>query len=475
MMANAKPSQNLLEEIRRIVGPKGWISDGADIEPYLVEERGRFHGTCAMVVRPDATEQMAEAVRLCARDKVAMTPQGGNTGLVGGGVPDGGIVLSTERLQSIRDINPFDMTMTVETGCVLASVQQAAREKNRLFPLSLGAEGSCRIGGVLSTNAGGVSVLRYGAMRDLVLGLEVVLPDGQIWNGLRHLRKDNTGYDLKHLFIGAEGTLGVITAAVLKLFPLQTETTDALVAASTLKPIMELFLRIRETSPDALDAFEVFSEQCMAFSIKHTDRQNPFSESHRQYALIRLCSNDASLRQSLENTLATALDDGLIENAVIAASETQSQNLWHLREAIPEAQKREGASIKHDVSLPLSKTADFIEKASAMVEREMPGVRVIAFGHLGDGNVHFNLSQPETMDSKAFLDHWEHFNTLVHDLAVDMGGSFSAEHGIGQLKLDHMKRYKSGVELDLMKRIKQTLDPENIMNPGKVIPETKDS
>ena len=431
-----------------------------------------------MAGSPATTAEVGEVVALCHGAGVAVVPQGGNTGLVGGGVPDGGIVLSLARLNRIRVIDPVNYTLTAEAGCILKDIQDAATAEDRLFPLSLGAEGSCRIGGNLATNAGGVHVLRYGNTRDLTLGLEVVLPDGRVWDGLRVLRKDNTGYDLKQLFIGAEGTLGVITAAVLKLFSRPGGRQTALCGLPTDKDTLALFGRAQAQAGDALTAFEYMSRPSVDLAAAHVPGVGiPLAEPHECYVLIDLTGpgfdddRDAggALKETLESILAGALEDGVIADAVIAASESQAAALWQIREAVPEAQRAAGASIKHDISVPVSRVPEFLKRATQTVEAEMPGIRVMAFGHLGDGNIHFNLSPPEDMDADAFLGEWQRFNRLVHDLVHDLDGSFSAEHGIGTLKKDDLVRYKSAVELELMKALKQTLDPKGIMNPGKVL------
>jgi D-lactate dehydrogenase (cytochrome) len=465
-------SENLLDAIRKAVGPGGWIDDEVGMEPYLVEPRGLWRGTCAMIARPDSTEAVAAVVRLCAEAGVAIVPQGGNTGLVGGGVPDGGIVLSTARLNRIRDVDAANHTMTVEAGCILAEVQDAALEAGALFPLSLGAEGSCQIGGNFATNAGGVAVLRYGNARDLVLGLEVVLPDGRIWNGLRGLRKDNTGYDLKQLFIGSEGTLGIITAIVLKLFPPPRVSETALAAMADVERVLTLFTRVRDECGDALSAFEMISRIALEFTVRHIpDVADPLDSAHAYYTLIELTSprSGDNLRESLETVLAAALEDGTIEDAVIAKSQSQCESLWRIREFIPEAQKSEGGSVKHDISVPVSKVPEFIHRASQGAVAMLPGTRVVSFGHVGDGNIHFNLSQPVGADADAFLARWDDFNQIVFDITFEMGGSFSAEHGIGQLKRKHLVHYKSEVEVDLMRRLKMALDPDDILNPGKLV------
>ncbi len=459
-----------LEAIRSAVGPKGWIAEGDAMEPYLVEQRGLFRGSCAMVVRPASTRQVSEVVALCAGAAIPIVPQGGNTGLVGGGVPEGGIVLGLDRMTRIRDLDHLNQTLCVDAGCVLADLQAAAEEAGFLFPLSMGSEGSCRIGGNLATNAGGVAVLRYGTARDLVLGLEVVLADGRVLDGLRGLRKDTTGYDLKHLFIGSEGTLGIITAAVVKLFvrPRVRETVFA--AAPSLEALMELFSASRHAFGDNLTAFEMVPRIGLEFGLRHVPGVvDPFAARHPYYVLIELSGIGVSLRETLETFLAGVLDDGHIADAVIADSQARAIELWRIREAIPEAQRFEGGSIKHDLSLPVSRIPEFVDRATRLVTGELPGLRVVAFGHLGDGGIHFNLSQPEGADRQAFVARWEHFNRLVHDLAHEMGGSFSSEHGIGRLKMDHLRRYKSDVELDLMRTLKAALDPQGIMNPGKVI------
>jgi len=460
-----------LTALRDAVGDKGWIDMDA-AEPYLVEERGLWRGSAAAVVRPASTDEVAAVVRLCAKAGVPIVPHGGNTGLVGGGLPDGGIVISLARMNQVRAIDALNHTITVDAGCILADIQTAADEAGTLFPLSLGAEGSCRIGGNLSTNAGGVAVLRYGNARDLVLGLEVVLPDGRVWNGLRGLRKDNTGYDLKHLFVGAEGTLGIITAAVLKLYPKPRVTETAMAATATTNDLLELFSRAREHCGDALTAFEMIPRIGLDFVLRNVpDVVDPFAEPHPIYGLMELTSPrpGESLRDALEAVLASALEDGVLIDAVIAESAAQGAALWRIRDSMVEAQKPEGASIKHDVAVPVSRIAEFVAKASAAVEDALDGVRVVAFGHLGDGNLHFNLSQPVGADRDAFLARWGEANRIVHDIAVAMDGSFSAEHGIGTLKRDDLIRYKSVEEVDLMRTVKDALDPNGIMNPGKVL------
>jgi len=462
-----------LAAIRAVVGPRGWIDDAAAMEPYLKESRGLYRGHCAAVVRPAATAETAEVVRLCAAAGLPITPQGGNTGHVGGAVPEGGIILSVGRMNRIRASDPLNHTMTVEAGCILADLRKAAEAIGCLFPLSMASEGTCQIGGNLSTNAGGIAVLRYGNAREQVMGLEVVLPDGQVWNGLRGLRKDNTGYDLKHLFIGAEGTLGIITAAVLKLYPRPKARETALAATDRVEQVLDLFARVRDAAGDTLTGFEMMPRIAVEFGCRHIPGvADPFARPHGHYALIELTSarSDDPLRDVLLAALEQALADGLVADAVVADSLSQADALWKIREAIPEAQKHEGGSIKHDISVPVSRIAAFMNRVVPRMEREIPGVRVCAFGHVGDGNIHFNLSQPIGADTQAFLDRWQAINRIVNAMVADLGGSISAEHGIGRLKRSQLREFKPEVEIALMRKIKAALDSRNIMNPGKVIP-----
>ena len=464
-----------LDAIRAIVGPKGWIDDAADMAPFLKDERGLFVGKAPAVVRPASTEEVAAIVRICAANGIAIVPQGGNTGLCGGSVPfetGEAIVLSLGRMNRVRAIDPINYTITVEAGVILAAVQAEADRNDRLFPLSLGAEGSCQIGGNLSTNAGGIQVLRYGNARDLVLGLEVVLPDGQVWNGLRGLRKDNTGYDLKHLFIGGEGTLGIITAAVLKLFPKPREVKTAFVALPGHRAALELFALARGASGDQLTAFELIPRIGLEFSARHVPGVvDPLERPYSHYVLMEMSSSvpDGDIGQTMEKFLEIAMERGLVLDGTVAASAQQATQLWRIREGIVESQKHEGGSIKHDIAVPVSLVGDFLDEASRRVEERLPGIRVVAFGHIGDGNIHFNLSQPVGADTKAYLARWAEFNEIVHQVVAGMNGSISAEHGIGRLKRDVLPDFKSALELDLMRRVKRALDPTGIMNPGKVL------
>ena len=443
--------------------------------PYLHEERGLYHGKAALVLRPGATEEVAQIVTACAAAGLPIVPQGGNTGLCGGAAPHedaSEVILSLGRMNKVRAVDPMNFTITVEAGCILADVQKAAEEHGRLFPLSLAAEGSCQIGGNLATNAGGINVLRYGNARDLVLGLEVVLPDGRIWNGLRALGKDNTGYALRHLFVGSEGTLGIITAAVLKLFPRPTEVATALCALEKLEDATTLLNRARALSGDAVTAFELIPRIGLEMCAKHiAGVTDPFSEPHPWYILTEFSSSrpDVSVRGSFDALLETAFTEGIIVDAVIAESGERQKALWRIRESLSEGQKHEGGSIKHDISVPVSRVPQFISEGMAAIAKHFPGARPVPFGHLGDGNIHFNILQPVGADKAGYLARWEEMNRVVHDIVVGMEGSISAEHGIGQLKVEEMKHYKDPVELDLMRRLKRAIDPANLMNPGKVV------
>ena len=474
-LVHRRPDAVLLERLKAVVGPKGWLDQPADLAPHLTDWRRRFQGKTPLLLKPAATAEVAEVVRLCAAAEVAIVPRGGHTGLAGGGIPHetgDEILLSLARLNRVRTVDAANYTTTVEAGCILKDVQDAAAAVDRLFPLSLTAEGSCQIGGNLSTNAGGIAVLRYGNARDLVLGLEVVLPDGRVWDGLRALRKDNSGYDLKQLFIGAEGTLGVITAAVLRLFPAPKERVTAFVALRDLEAAVELLARCRAASGDSLVSFELLPRAGIDLAQRYVAGvTDPLAEKRDYYVLIELTAavEGSDIRARLEAALSAALEDGLIADATIADSAEQARKLWFVREGIVELQKHAGVSIKHDVSVPVARVPAFIPRAIALSGNILPGVRCIAFGHVGDGNVHFNVYQPEAMDGAEFLSRGEALSNAVHDLAMELDGSFSAEHGIGQLRRPEMRRYKSDVELDLMRRIKQALDPLDLMNPGKVV------
>lgn len=467
--------EGLLQALHAVLGDAGLITDAERMQSYLSDWRNAYHGRAALVLRPGSTEQVAAVVRLCHAAGVALVPQGGNTGLCGGSIPDSSgtqVVLSLTRLNRIREVDVGNATITVEAGVILQQLQEAAAEVDRLFPLSLGAEGSCTVGGNLATNAGGTAVLRYGNMRDLTLGLEVVLPDGQIWNGLRGLRKDNTGYDLKQLFIGSEGTLGIITAAVLKLFPAVRSRTTAWVALPSAEAAVGLLGQMRSLCGDRLTGFELMSRQSLEFVLRHVAGCNdPFGEVHPWYVLIELSDTqaEASLNDLLEQGLGEAFERGLALDAVVASSEGQVQALWVLREGISEAQNHEGPSLKHDISVPVSRIADFIERADLALQQAFPGVRIVAYGHVGDGNLHYNISKPLAAEEGVFKAQAAAIMRVIYDVTSSFAGSISAEHGLGQAKREAARHYKAPLELELMRSIKQALDPAGLMNPGKLL------
>lgn len=466
--------QRLLQDLEQVVGEAGLVRDEQRLQSYLSDWRNAYRGKAALVVRPASTEQVAHVVRLCREAGVALVPQGGNTGLCGGSIPDDSgtqVVLSLTRMTQIRDVDAGNETITVEAGVLLQRLQEAAAEVGRLFPLSLGAEGSCTVGGNLATNAGGTAVLRYGNMRDLALGLEVVLPDGRVWNGLRGLRKDNTGYDLKHLFIGSEGTLGIITAAVLKLYPAIRSRTTAWVALPSPQAAVDLIGRMRALCGDRLTGFELMSRQSVEFVLRHVAGCGElFAESHPWYVLIELSDTlpDAPLAEMLENGLGAAFEEGEALDAVVAGSEAQVAALWKLREGISEAQNHEGPSLKHDISVPVSSIPAFITQADERLQQAFPGVRIVCYGHVGDGNLHYNISKPVGSEDAPFKAQAEAIMQQIYDVTAAFAGSISAEHGIGQAKREAARRYKDPLELELMRSLKQTLDPAGLMNPGKL-------
>ena len=471
------PADGLLDALRGVVGPAGLLTGPADTAAYEEDWRRLYQGRARAVVRPANTAEVAAVVRLCAEARVPVVPQGGNTSMVGGAVPheDGSqLVLSLSRMNRLRAIDPVDMTLTVEAGLPWKAAQDAAEAAGCLLPLSISSEGTAQVGGILATNAGGNNTVRHGNARDLVLGLEVVLPDGQIWDGLRSLRKDNTGYCLRQLFVGAEGTLGVITAAVLKLAPRPAAVEVALCALPSPEAALALFTRLHRHDPAALLAFEYMSGTGMGFVLRHIPGVSlPLSEPAPHYALVELATPraGAGLREGLEEALAAAMEDGLVLDAALAESGAQRAAMWKLREEHAEAQKREGASIKNDVSVPVSKVPALIAQATAACEALIPGVRAVPFGHLGDGNIHFNLEQPPGMDARTFLARDHEIMDAVNAVVQRLGGSFSAEHGVGRLKPYMMPAWRGGAELDAMRRIKRALDPAGIMNPGKVLPQ----
>ncbi|MBS1200951.1 MAG: 2-hydroxyacid dehydrogenase [Proteobacteria bacterium] len=464
-----------LDALRDLLGPGGYLDQPADIEPFLTDFRRLYHGATPLVALPASTGQVAELVRLCAQERIGIVPQGGNTSYCGGATPresGGEVVLSLRRMNRIRALDPSNYSVTVEAGCVLATLQDAAEHSERLFPMSLGSEGSCTIGGLLSTNAGGTAVLRYGMMRELVLGLEVVLPDGRVLDQLRSLRKDNTGYDVKQLFIGAEGTLGVITAACLKLFPLPRGHATAFAALPSAQAAVDLLSRVRSALGDSVTTFELVPGAALDLVCRHIEgATDPFDARHPCYVLVEATgfAPDPELSSGLEAVLAEAAGAGLVRDAVLASSSRQREAFWKLRESIPEAQTREGASLKHDISVASQRLPDFIEEGAALLEHLVPGARLVAYGHLGDGNLHFNLSVPPGGDPQAFLARAGEVRRAVHDLVARYRGSFSAEHGIGRYKVGELARYEDPVALAVMRDIKRSLDPQGIMNPGKVL------
>jgi FAD/FMN-containing dehydrogenase len=462
----------VLSALRSRLGSAHVLTDPDAVAPYLVEERGLYKGSAVAVVRPGTTEDVAFVVRACSEAAIPMVAQGGNTGLVGGGVPYGGIVISLARMNRIRDLDPINASITVEAGVILSELQDAAEKAGFLFPLNYASRGSARVGGAVSANSGGIAVLAYGNTRDLILGLEVVLADGSVWKGLKALRKNNAGYDLKHLFIGSEGTLGVVTAAVLKLFPRPKSRAVGFAGLASARGVLELFAKLRQRADRDLTAFEYvqpFGLEAVLKNIPGTVR--PLGGQHGAYAVIEFASTrpDADMNAEMEAALADAIEDGLVEDATIGVSEAQNTALWSLRELLTEAQAFEGVSVKHDVSVPLSRMADFVERATVACEAAMPGVRVCAFGHVGDGNIHFNLSQPLGMDKNIFFASWEAFNNIVHDIAHEFDGSIAAEHGVGLIKRDELPHYSDPVSFALMRKIKAALDPKDLLNPGKVI------
>lgn len=461
----------LLETLKNIVGDKGWITAAETLEPYLTEWRDTYRGKTLIMVMPESTEEVARVVKACADAGVAIVPQGGNTGLCGGAIPDTSgeqVLLSLVRMNRVRELSPQDYSMVVEAGCVLADVQAAAAEVDRLFPLSLAAEGSCQIGGNLSTNAGGTNVVRYGTAREQVLGLEVVLANGAVWDGLRILRKDTSGYDIKQLFIGAEGTLGIITAASLRLFPRPQNLHTAILALNHPQAAVDMFAMLRSRLSDRIQAFELIPDRAMRYVLQHIpDTRCPFKDAASWYVLLEFTGGTE--HTSLEDALLPVIESGLAHDIVVAKNSTEQQQLWRLRHSISEAQKREGASLKHDVSVPVGEVARFIVAAEAAVLQAVPDARVVAFGHVGDGNVHFNISQPTEAKADAFLQQREALATIVYDVVEQFDGSISAEHGIGTLKRRELLQYRSETEISVMRAIKRALDPDNRLNPGKVL------
>ncbi|HUQ73391.1 MAG TPA: FAD-binding oxidoreductase [Burkholderiales bacterium] len=456
----------LHERLGAIVGAAHVLTEPNDTRPYFMDWRKQYCAPAECVVRPANTAEVARVVALCMQENVAIVPQGGNTGLCGGSVPTGvqrEVVLALGRMNRIRELDRLNDTMTVEAGCVLANVQRAADEAGRLFPVSLAAEGSCQIGGNLSTNAGGINVLRYGTAREQVLGLEVVLPDGRVWDGLRGLRKDNTGYDLKQLFLGAEGTLGIITAAVLRLYPKPSASATAWIALSSPSAAIELLAMLHDRLGDRLSAFELLSRTCVEAVLQFAPgTHDPLAAAHPWYVLTEIADSgeERALRERVEKTLMDAAERGALVDAVIAQSGEQARALWRIRETVPEAQF---TNVKHDIAVPVSKSALFIERATERLIARYPNVRPYAFGHVGDGNIHYNVGPESLVAERVGV------NRIVYDVVAELGGSISAEHGLGQLKRDEIRAHKAPLEMELMRKVKDALDPEGLMNPGKVL------
>jgi len=464
----------LRDQLKSIVGERGLV-DPAETKPYETDWREQYHGRAAAVVRPANTDEVARVVKLLAESRIPIVPQGGNTSLCGASVPDGSgtqVIVNLSRMNRVRAIDPDNNTMTVEAGCILETLQREAEKHGRLFPLSLGAQGSCEIGGNLSTNAGGTGVVRYGNTRELVLGLEVVLPDGRVWDGLRGLRKDNTGYDLKHLFVGAEGTLGIITAAVVKLFPLPRSIATAFVAVESPAAAVRLLTHLKGSCGERITGFELIGRVVFDMVIEHIPgSRDPLPQPSPWYVLVELSDSTegAVLDALLEEALGAAAEAGIVSDAAIAASEAQRGEFWKLRENVTEAQKVDGVSIKHDVSVPVSLVPELIERAGAALAARFPDIRIVAFGHVGDGNIHYNCSKSERQEAREFFAQAPEVNRVVYEVVDALGGSISAEHGLGQLKREEITHYKDAIELEMMRAIKKAIDPEGLMNPGKVL------
>jgi FAD/FMN-containing dehydrogenase len=469
----------IVDALRAIVGDKGLIVDEHGKQPFVTDWRGLLVGQAAVVVRPANTEEVSEVVRLCHANGIAIVPQGGNTGLMGGATPwpmHSGILLSLGRMNHVLDVDAIGYSMTVEAGCILQTLQETAAKHDRLFPLSLGAQGSCMIGGNLSTNAGGVQVLRYGNARNLVLGLEVVLPNGDVWDGLRALKKDNTGYDLKHLFMGAEGTLGIITKAVLKLWPAPKDVSTAWLAIRDPQAAIEILAEAHAASEDNVGSCELMSRTAIDIVLAHIPGvQDPLKADTPWFLLLEWASSRpridgaAGMSEKMEEFLAGQMEAGRVRDAVLAQTDTQSRNMWRIRESVAQASRAEGAGLSYDISVAVSKIPEFIDLGIKAVLDILPTIRPYPLGHIGDGNVHFSFFAPEGMDRETFSQYSAAITRVVNDLITSMAGSISAEHGIGVDKLDELARYRSRIELDTMRTIKRALDPSNIMNPGKVL------
>jgi FAD/FMN-containing dehydrogenase len=458
---------DVLSRLKAVLGEGGWSQDPQRLAPKLLEWRDRWTGTTPLLALPKSTDEVAAVVGVCFAAGVPITTQGGNTGLVGGQIPQGEVLLSTERLKAIRDLDAADDVIVAEAGVTLAEVHEAAAQARRRFPLGLASEGSATVGGVVSTNAGGTQVLRYGMARNLILGLEAVLPTGEVWNGLKRLRKDNTGYDLKQLLIGAEGTLGVVTAAALKLYPQMASRAVAFIGLGSPEDAITLLARAKEETGGDVEAFELMGRLGVEFALRNiAGTRDPLAEPHPWYVLAEFASGEAgSAEAAMERFLASGLEAGLVRDAVVAQTEAQGRALWAIRENQSPAQKPEGATWKHDVSVPVSQVATFLERATAAMEQVAPGARIAAFGHVGDGNIHYDVLRPDGGSDAEHSARRDEGSRIVHDLVVSLGGSISAEHGLGSMKTAEALRYKSAVEVEAMRAIRLALDPKRIMNP----------
>ena len=458
---------DVISRLKAVLGEGGWSQDPDRLAPKLVEERGRWKGATPLLVLPRSVDEVAAVVGLCFETGTPIVPQGGNTGLVAGQTPQGEILLSLERMKAVREAAPLDDVLVAEAGVTLAEVHQAASAARRFFPLSLASEGSCTVGGLVSTNAGGTAVLRYGTMRDLVLGIEAVLPNGEVLRGLKRLRKDNTGYDLKQLLIGAEGTLGVVTAAALKLYPRPVSRATATAGLASTQAAVELLARAKRESAGGVEAFELMSRQSVAFALKNIPGvREPLQDAYPWYVLIETISGEeGGAERAVERLLAGAIEDGLVQDAALAQSDSQAKAMWRLREDLSAAQKPEGVNWKHDISVPVSKIPEFLEQADAGLLARWPGARIAAFGHVGDGNLHYNIAQPAGGDAGAFDRDRDEGSKVVHDITAALGGSISAEHGLGAMKTQEALRYKSAVEVEALRAVRKALDPKRIMNP----------
>lgn len=460
----------LLNELKAVVGEGAWTTDTHELEPHLHERRGAVRGETLVMLSPGSTRQVSEIVRACSRAGVSIVPQGGNTGLCGGAIPDASgeqVLLSLSRMNQVRSIDANDFSMTVDAGCILQQAQDAAAKVDRLVPLSLASEGSCQIGGNIATNAGGINVIRYGTMRQQVLGLEVVLADGTIWDGLRSLRKDTGGYDMKQVFIGSEGTLGIITAATLRLFPAIKDSTTALVALESPRDAVQLLATLRAAHGDGIIAFELISSRAYGYGAAHVDgNEAPFSENYSWYVLLDVVSDDGP--DVLQEILADDMSNKRILDALVAKSGAEAQEFWRIRHAISEGQKAEGVSLKHDISVPVGQIDLFMQAAEREILKLVPDARIVAFGHVGDGNLHYNITQPEGADADAFREQGKAASEAVYNIVAELNGSFSAEHGVGVLKKPLLRAFRSEIELDMMRALKGALDPQNTLNPGKV-------